>query len=231
MAWKKDHFDSWSYSRFTDYDQCPLRAKLKHLDKLPEPKNKYMERGAEIATAGEDYLKKKTNKLHPELKPVKEKFDRLRKIKNLVVEQQWGFDTKWNPVPWNDWNNCWLRVKMDVNFIRQEDNILLVIDNKTGKYSDFKREVYDQQLEIYTAAGIAQYPHVAGIDASLLYTDHNIEYPVEPKIILPAEAKALQVVWNKRVKKMFADRKFAPRPGDHCRYCHFRKSNGGPCKF
>ena len=28
---------SWSFSRYSDYKTCPLKAKLKHIDKIQEP--------------------------------------------------------------------------------------------------------------------------------------------------------------------------------------------------
>ena len=30
---------------------------------------------------------------------------------------------------------------------------------------------------------------------------------------------------------LLTDTLFAPRPGPYCRWCHFRKENGGPCTF
>ena len=39
---------SWSFSRYSTYKQCPLKAKFSLIDKIAEPKNQAMERGAQI---------------------------------------------------------------------------------------------------------------------------------------------------------------------------------------
>lgn len=226
-----NRFKAWSYSRYVDYVKCPAFARYKHLDKRPTPKNAAMERGAHLAAAGEAYLKRATDKLDPELRPVKRTFDNLRKLRNLAVEQQLGFTETWAPCAWNDWDRCWLRVKMDVSFVDLEDNVLEVIDNKTGRNDDRFKDDYEAQLEIYQAAGAAQYPHVVGIRAQLLYTDSAEFYPVQPLLTTRREAEALQAVWSKRVRGMLNDTRFAPRPGDHCRWCPFSKAKGGPCRY
>ena len=38
MALKKGNgVTAWSYSRLSDYQQCPAKFKHKHMDKLPDP--------------------------------------------------------------------------------------------------------------------------------------------------------------------------------------------------
>ena len=224
-------FKSWSYSRYSDWARCPQYAKFKHLDKLQEPRNNAMNRGIEIGEAGEAYLTRRTTRLHPELKPVADRYKRLRERKNLVVEQQWGFDKNWLPVPWDDWSNCVVRVKMDISFVDLDSNVLVVIDAKTGKYRPDNISVYRDQLEIYTIGGFAQYPDIEGVDASLLYTDHGIEYPEEITVVDRAQGEVLKKRWNKKVAPMLRDTRFLPKPNSGCRWCHFRSENGGPCKY
>ena len=69
---------SWSFSRYSDYKQCPLKAKLKHLDKISEPPNEAMARGAAIHTLAEKYIKGEGRSLPPELKLFKDEFKKLR---------------------------------------------------------------------------------------------------------------------------------------------------------
>lgn len=226
---------SWSFTRYNDWRTCPLFAKLKHIDKLPTPKHPAMERGAMIAKASEDYLKKKTNKLIPELQSFREEYKFYRKQRNLIVEDNWGFDVKWNPVPWNDWERCTLRVKIDVGYVDVADNELHIRDGKSGKFRENKNEEYMLQLELYTAAGVAMYPHVKHIIPRLNYTDLGITYPdgerVPDIVYTNDQAKALQKTWDKRVKPYFAEKRFAPRPGAGCQWCPFAKKAGGPCKY
>lgn len=223
---------SWSFTRYNDWNRCPLYAKLKHLDKIPEPKSPAMLRGAQIAQASEDYLLKRTNRLAKELGTFREHYKFYRAQPSLVAEENWGFDANWNPVPWDDWTNCVLRVKVDIGYQWLDDNSFNVRDGKTGKYNDYKNEEYKLQLDLYAAASIARYPESKTVTAQLLYTDLGVMYPPEDPIVYTAkEARAAQKQWDKRVKPMFADRTFAPRPGKYCTWCPFSKAKGGHCKF
>ena len=223
---------SWSFTRFNDWNRCPAYAKYKHLDKIPEPKSDAMLRGQAVAQASEDYLLKRTNRLAKELHAFREHYKFYRSQKTLVAEENWGFDVNWNPVPWDDWNNCVLRVKVDIGYQFAEDLSFNIRDGKTGKYNEYKNEEYKLQLDLYAAASIARYPDSKIVTAQLLYTDLGITYPDEEPIVYTAkEAIAAQKQWDKRVKPMFNDKTFAPRPGKYCSWCPFSKSKGGPCKF
>lgn len=223
---------SWSFTRWNDWYRCPAYAKYKHLDKLPEPKSDAMLRGQKIAQGSEDYLLKRTTRLIPELRTFKDHYKFYREQPSLVAEENWGFDKDWNPVPWDDWNNCVLRVKIDIGYQFLEDNSFNVRDGKSGKFNEHKNEEYLLQLDLYAAAGIARYPAVSEVSTQLLYTDLGITYPEEePKIYTAKQALAAQKQWDKRVKPMFADRTFAPRPGKYCGWCPYSKAKGGPCAY
>lgn len=223
---------SWSFTRFSDWNRCPAFAKYKHLDKLPEPKSPAMQRGADIAKASEDYLLKRTNRLAKELSTFKDHYKFYRSQKSLVAEENWGFDAQWNPVPWDDWNNCVLRVKIDIGYQFVEDNSFNIRDGKSGKFNEYKNAEYELQLNLYAAAGIARYPDSKEITTQLLYTDLGITYPAEePQVYTAKQAKAAQKEWDKRVKPMFAARTFPPRPGKYCQWCPFSAAKGGPCVY
>jgi hypothetical protein len=231
-------YKSWSWTRWSDWDRCPAFAKYKHIDKLPEPKSSAMLRGAAVAEAGEKFLKKEVAKLAPELKPVAKEFGRLRNIRGLIVESQWGFTAEWEPVGYYDWDKCKLRSKIDVGYI--ENNVLEFTDNKTGKYNERDKDKYELQLDLYCAAGIAQYPTLKGVRPRLLYTDLGMQYPAQPVLVTAVQARRKQKEWNKRFAPMLAERRWAPRPGFYCQWCPFSKNfvdkvSGkkmpGPCKY
>lgn len=88
---KSNKITSWSFSRYSDYKQCPLKAKLKHVDKLKEPPNEAMARGAAIHNIAEKYIKGEGRTLPAELKQFGAEFKMLRKqykkkINGMVVE-------------------------------------------------------------------------------------------------------------------------------------------------
>lgn len=212
---------SWSYSRYSQYNKCPLAAKLKFVDKLKEPSSPAMERGNMIHELAEAYTKGSQKEIPTELRLFKDQFETLRNSKPQV-EQTWAFTSEWNQTTWDDWNNCWLRIKTDATCL--DEQTLYVIDHKTGK----KRDGYDEQLSLYALGGMMVYPHIKEVNTQLWFLDSG---DVVEKTYAIKEQKVLFKDWNKKVQPMLNDTRFAPKPGNHCRWCHFRKSNGGPCKF
>lgn len=241
-------FAAWSYSRYHDYDQCPLRACLKHLQKFTTPEmianekaratqttEDPLQRGDRIAKAAASFLTKKGKAPVPiDLMPVAKEYRELRATKNLSVEQSWGFTKDWKPCSPTDWNNCWLRIQIDVCRIEETKvgDILHITDNKTGKFDDRRNEEYTEQLELYGAGGMARMPTVTKATARLLYSDLGVTFPSGPPMSWTMkELEGLKKLWGKRVKPMFNDTRFNPKPGFYCRWCDFAKDKGGPCRY
>lgn len=153
-----------------------------------------------------------------------------KKQKDMFCEESWGFDSKWNVVDYFDWAKCWLRIKVDVGWGHFGD-IVHLRDNKTGKYNDYDVAKYMEQLNLYAAGGAARYPHAKEFHVQLWFTDLGVVYPKEPLVISRKEALALQKKFTKQVQPMFNDTRFDPTPNRGCTFCHYRKSNGGPCKY
>lgn len=218
-------FTSWSWTRFYDYDACPHQAAAKHLDKMQQPKSPALERGATIHTLAEQYVKGTLAKLPSELKPVAERMKELRKafadrIKSgltVLVEENWGFTKDWEPCRWDDWANCWLRIKVDVALFL-EPGWAHIVDHKSGKHRAEKHQEYLLQMSLYNTGALAYFPEAAKVTSSLLYTDLGAEIPSGAPVAR-GDFKALRRDWDKRVKPMFNDQRFDPKPGDHCRWC------------
>lgn len=227
---------SWSFSRWSDYKTCPAKFKYKHLLKLQEPPNAAMQRGTDIHKLAEDYTKGLLRTLPKELVLFKEEFAKLRAEKVKTVEDSWAYKADWCQTVWNDWSGCWLRVKVDAAYTNVKHNALVPIDHKTGKFREEKNAEYLEQLELYGTAGLVQYPDIDVVSPRLWYIDHGRIYPDpeqgEDEIeYFRKDEKLLKKKWETKVKPMFVDKVFKPTPGAGCTYCHYRKSNGGPCKF
>jgi RecB family exonuclease len=231
---------SWSYSRFADWRQCPLKAKLKHIDKLKEPGSPAMDRGNQIHKDAEAYIKGTAAKLAPELKLLEAEFKMMRKAyKNkklpMIVEDNWALDKNWNESQWNNWAECWVRIKLDAAHYLDEST-LVVTDWKSGKVSDYKTDEYLEQLSLYALAALLLNPHVERVQVRIGWTDAGLLYPAEPLVYERAELTKLRKAWDARVKPMMADTKFVPKPNNNCRWCFFGeagKAKGGPglCKY
>lgn len=236
-TYAKKQFTSWSYSRYRDYKRCPLFAKLKHLDKVSEgPSSPAMERGSAIGAMAEDYVKGVLKKLPVELAMFEKEFYAVRamKMKNVWAEESWCFNRQWQQVAWNDWDNVWLRVKMDLCGLDTATNVLVPVDHKTGKYREYELGSYLEQLEIYALGGLCRMPAVQGASPRLWFLDEGLEYPQcngDEMYYSRAELPLLTKKWERNVKPMFEDTTFRPKPNDKCRYCAYSISKGGTCKF
>jgi len=230
---------SWSFSRYSDYKQCPFKAKLKHVDKLKEPPNDAMARGTAIHDLAEGYVKGRIARLPKELKQFDGEFKKLRKIykdhqAKIVVEDNWAFTAAWEETRWNDWVNCWVRIKLD-SAHHEVDGVFVVTDYKTGKFREEKHAEYVEQLELYALAALLLFPMVRVVKPRLLYLDTGVTFPSDEDPLrlefTRDDVVRLKKLWAKRTAPMLRDTTFAPRPGHYCRYCHFRAGNGGPCKY
>jgi len=230
---------SWSFSRYAVYRECPLKAKLKFIDKLEEPGNEAMARGNRIHKAAEQFIKGELKTLPPELNKVASILrylkGRYKKITSgMVVEDTWAFTKTWTKTVWNDWAACWVRIKVDVAHRREgKEKVLIITDWKTGKFREEKNDEYVEQLELYALAALQLYPDLDYVEPQLCYTDQGMFWPKDgdPIRFTHQDLPVLQKLWEKRVKSMLNDTTFTPKPNNNCRYCHYRKSNGGPCQY
>lgn len=224
---------AWSFSRWAAHsgeNGCPFKAKLKFIDRLPEPSAPAMARGGVIHKLAEKALKAPRLIVPPELKTVRPALTGLRKLK-AQVELELCLTRDWVKTGWFD-VNAWLRIKIDAIAARDKHHrVVEVVDWKTGKYRPDSKE-YGLQLELYGAGTLSAYAHVEEVHAALIFTDHDQKAaPPSKATFTRADLPGLIQAWEGRIRPMLADTRFAPRPGWYCRYCHFRKANKGPCKF
>lgn len=221
--------ESWSYSRYADYKQCPLKFKLKHIDKLKEPGSPAMQRGNTIHGIAESFVGIRPDvkaKVPAELSNVAAEAKYLRE-NDAIVEVAWGFTAAWAWTGREGWfgSDVWLRAKADAHVL-YDDNTALLIDWKTGK----KYETNEEQVELFALAAFMRYPALTDVDTRLWYTDIADDNEVRREYSRK-DAARIQKDWSRKITPMFADRMFAPRPNDRCKWCHFRAANGGPCKY
>lgn len=213
---------AWSYSRYADYRQCPLRFKLKYIDKMKESPSPAMERGSQIHKAGENWLK---NRRKTKLPVAYNHFaDEMKQLHDLdpMVEQQWGFTQQWAPTGWFS-ADTWLRIVCDVAVV-YEDNTADLIDFKTGRVYDTNEE----QVELFSTSIFMRHPEVTDVTTRLWYLDSGDEVVREYS---RGDFERIRKDWSKKVVAMFKDKRFAPTPNNKCKWCDFAKDKGGPCKY
>ena len=155
----------------------------------------------------------------------------LYKKTKLTVEATWAFTKDWFITTYDDWSGCALRIKVDV--AEHGGTVLKVYDWKTGKFREEKNDEYVEQLELYALGALLMFPILTEVQTQLVCVEHGLTYPTQNGYLTftRADVPRLTKLWEKRTKAMLNDAKFAPRPSRDCAYCHFRKANGGPCKF
>jgi hypothetical protein len=230
MPFKKvQKITAWSYSRWSQYEECPAKAKYKFLDKLPEPGSPAMERGSAIHQLAEKVVLEKRSKIPEELVRFAAEFREVRRAKGVETELELAYTRDWEPCDWKDWDHAWVRIKIDLLVPIDKGKVLSIVDHKTGR----PKPAYAPQLELYALGALLRYPQANSARARLWYLDHGIISPerhtegVYPQSAVPA----LKKKWEQRVIPMLSDKKFAPRPGNYCRWCTFSKAKLGPCRF
>ena len=232
MATKKPlvQLTAWSYSRFADYDTCPLKCKLKHIDHLKEPSNAAMDRGNIVHKLAEQFV---TGQLRAypvkELgKAFKESIANLRKIK-AICEQEWAFTKQYVMTSWFA-KDAWLRIKMDAHYLELQkvrkltETKIVTVDYKTGR----EHQEHALQRSLYAVGALQVYPDAQSVHVEHWYLDSGA---VGADDFKRSQLPMLLKQWEQRTRAMLNDHRFAPRAGQHCRWCHWRKSNGGPCVY
>lgn len=236
-------FKSWSYSRLTAWEECPFRAKLKHLDKVPEPEGPALARGRAIEDELYAYLfDKKVKRLPASGERFAEELAALRKIAKYVLNNRdLAFDRDWKPCRWDDWGRAWLRVRMDLLWASDPDDpfklpkrfaAYRVVDLKTGKVYEDKVD----QLDLYKLTAHLVEPGLLPASdvalSQLWYLDQGETRPDGSwsSLLGPGVTRA-KAYWERRVRPMLLDEAFVPRPSVKCKWCPHAKNKGGICPY
>ena len=196
-----------------------------------------MRRGQEVHAAAEAYVKGEIKKLPVELELFEEEFAEVLALtkgkRNLAkydvfTEQQWAFTKDWVPCDWFH-RDTRVRIVVDLGILNKKDNVLTIIDHKTGK----ARPDHEHQRSLYATGGFAKLPGVATINTAMWYLDQgfiNTESN-EMEVYEREQHEELIKRWDKESAPMLRDTKFATTPNRLCGWCDFSKNNGGPCKY
>lgn len=221
---------SWSFSSLQNFEVCPYRYKLKHVDRIPEERHAAADRGTAIHTMAEEFVIGKLKSLPTELMKFADDFTALRKrySNGLVdVEQEWGLDKDWMPT---NYKQAWLRLKADSVAFNEKRTEAIVIDFKTGRKfgNEYK---HGRQVQLYSLATAIMYPTVQKITSELWYVDKD-----ELTTVSYTRANAMSFLKHfdsaaKKIDKAIATNNFPPNPNAFsCQYCPFAPSKGGQCE-
>lgn len=225
---------TWSFSRLADYELCPLKAKFKYLDKIPEPERPLPpgktehanDRGSRIHDAAEKFIKGDIE-LIPELVKFRRELEHVKAMYakgKVTTEGEWAMTKNWQATGWSD-PDAWLRLKCDIT-VRVAPDHLVVIDLKTGK--KFGNEIkHMDQVQLYQLVCFLRYPELKRVDVELWYTDidelTHADFGREKGVAMLGR-------YNKRAIMLTTDETFKATPNQFsCKWCPYGPKGTGHC--
>lgn len=215
---------SWSFSVLEMYELCPAQYKYAKIDKRPTEDKPYFATGRKAHKSLEDVVRTGGHTpIDPSVWPKEHEI--VYEIAALqaplkLTEQEWGFTKSWSRT---DWGSAVFRAKLDV-FIDYGDFSCETVDWKTGK----KRYESEDQMELYAVTMFHRFPQMQLATTRLVYGEDG------GQTIRDYDRRDLDwmtVRWEERAERLFNEQDWLPRPNDKCRFCDFRYSNGGPCRY
>lgn len=209
-----------SYSAIKLYEQCAAKYKFNRLDKLPDPSGPAAERGKLIHAEIEAMLKGGLELGCDEIGYLLPKID-IWKEQGAQSEMPFAINKDWKEVEWAD-PSCMIRGIIDLYI--EDHETAIVLDFKTGKERD-----YTDQVAVYSAVILATKPHIQIVKPCIEFID--TQKFVTYNDIHRKDLTYLKQSLEGRIKLIDRDTIYAPNPSGLCRFCTYRKDNGGPCKW
>lgn len=230
----KGPIQSVSFSLIKDFEACPYRVYLSHVEKAPQPdhsddpkhplvRGDRVHKEAEAYIRGEGPLTKDLRKFEQRLTELAERYAEGR----VEVERKWAFDEHWDPC---DWHNGVVRMITDVTeHLDDETKGLRTTDWKAGK--SFNKDVeHTQQRQIYAIGAFMRYPHIQFVEVTHAYLDEGKE---KTSRYTRANLPHLLPSWQKRIDRIRGALTFQPKANrGNCRFCDFGVNVGtGACPY
>jgi len=211
----------WSYSKLRDFETCRAQFNRRHMLKLPEPPSAALEWGSEVHEGIEAWMQGWLRTMPDYMKKLESHFIKLKDMAP-TLESMWGHDKKWAPLANGFDKSAWVRAKTDAFLLHE--GIAYVLDWKTGK----KNDVNQDQLKFYGVLALIRHPGARSAKLELWYVEHGTILDGEVK---REDLAKLKKEFERRSKRLYAESRWEEEPGLHCKWCPFRKSAGGPCKY
>lgn len=232
-----------SWSRLSDYQQCPRKFKLKYIDKAENfqekdaDKSPHLVRGGNVHKALENYvIKLKAGQQGipvsslPEVestKPLIGNFVQAFGIDNIHPEQQVSVNINWNQVEWFD-RESYYRAIFDFIALKYQDTVVSYVDItdwKTGKFKDYSAD-QPGQLELSAAIALNMWPQAEEVATRYVYVDHK--KAITRKFTAKDDKEYLTMHFVKEHRKVNEDNNFDPAQNEFCKYCQATKLQ---CQF
>ena len=169
-------FAPYSFSRIDSHRHCPRKFKYKYVDKVPEG---YTDRtallkGGAVHSVFEHYPDESPHKLAPDYKHIVENFLKTNLGKEIffgksVREYDFGITEDFEICDYND-SKAMFRGSID--FIRTDDQGLILVDWKTGRAKEITYQDFSQ-LMWYAIFFFTKYSKINNITIRYVYVEHE----------------------------------------------------------
>lgn len=216
---EKPKYISWSYSRLSDFRKCPLMFEHKYVLKtVPFVGNKYTEEGNRVHKVLENRVGGNVPLQGADLKYEAMAASIQRAPGTTYVERNITLDHNLNPCGDKDWDNAWVRIKIDV--------LQLLGENAwAGDYKTGKPTLDEDQLKL-TAAGVFQtFSEVQRVTATYLWLQHDAQ---DTRVYTRDQNAEIWESFMPDVREMqasYVTGSFAAKPSNfNCGYCEINKA-------
>jgi len=230
-----DRIRATSFSRLKEYRECPLKAKLKFVLKvedprppLPEGQEHPLDRGSRIHELAENVVRYGCDGPFPkELEKFQPRLERLRELYvdgRAYTEMPIAMDENWKQSDPRDFENTVYRMIADMVVVVEPAHYL-IIDYKTGR-KDGNEVVHTQQGIEYLSAFALTHPDIQRFQFEAWYLDKG---EILPTITFSRHELSTHIKsFMESHKEMRDARYFPPTPSmQACLFCPFKKGDVG----
>lgn len=216
-------FAPYSFSKLNCHVQCNRKFKYGYIDRAPKDKRDItaLLKGGAVHSILENFPSPSTHKLAPKYQHIADKFiltnlGQKYLLENSTREFNFGLTSNFEPTGYSSKDAMF---RGSVDFMCIINDVLNLIDWKTGKYKEPKWQEFTQ-LMLYAIYFFVCYPSINKIRVSYVYIEHeNLENELilERKYLENYKSDLLTMIDNAE-----NDVLFEKHIGPLCNYCDFK---------
>jgi CRISPR/Cas system-associated exonuclease Cas4 (RecB family) len=230
---------SLSWSRLSDYNQCPRKFLLKYIEKSFPPegeKSIHLIKGEELHKQLEDYVLAKNG--HGEMPigfspPVKDALPLVDSFfasgYTVYPEAQVSAGRDWKPLEWFDKKTMYRSIW---DMIAMKPGTVFIGDYKSGKVYDYNT---NGQLHLSAAIAMERFVDATEIHTAYIYLEHKKTHKIklirdEEFRTSPTDAlhKDVKHHFENEFEKVQVEKEWKPTPNEFCKWCPANKTQ---CQF
>lgn len=215
-----------SWSRLSDYMQCPKKFHLKYISKSfpkEDENNIHFVKGREIHKQLEEYVIAKNGQgtmplgFTPSVKGALPYVDKLyARFTNVYPEAQIACTPNWKPAEWFGGDVGWRAIWDVVGLAPSE---CYVGDYKSGKVYPYGSTF--GQLHLSAVIALNRFPDVPEVNSAYIYVEHR---HIEPVKVTRADLPKVQAYFDAKFEEVQKEVEWAPRQNEFCKWCPATKA-------